>query len=320
MHPLIARLHPAVRTGLVAWLISRSALWLLSTHRPADLATGSPLPGLVDTALDSLNSSIGSETAATLVGTAPWIAVEILILIAGIGVYRFARTTGLPRLAERACWLWFFNPVLAMTATDWGAQLAAATGAIALAAVVTARPLRGVAAAVVAIGCRLEFVLLWPALAVAAWRHHCPKRHSPATLALTVTAMPVAFTAWIALSWHLAGSADTSLRLIHNGASWRAASELIPAAPHQLIWAVGLIGALIVAIRYLKRFPVWYLLAALPLLVWPLVQVPVYFAAITTAWALPTFVHLAVATDDRNVERALLAGLVVAFLLIAHGG
>lgn len=318
MHPLIARIHPAVRTALLAWLISRSALWVLSTGRPDELADGRPLPGLVDTALGYLGAGIDSRLAAQILDLAPWLVAEISLLVAGVAVYRFARTTGLPRLAERACWLWFFNPVLAMTALDWGAQMAAATGAIALAGVVTARPYRAIAAAVVAVGCRLEFVLLWPALGLAAWRHHCPKRHSTTTLAVAIGALPVAFSAWIGLSWHLAGSASTSLRSMHNGASWRQTSELIPTVPTELLWVVALVAGVVLALRYLRRFPIWYLVAALPLLIWPLLQVPVYFAATTTAWTLPTFVHLAVATDDRSIERCVLVGLAVGFVLTAY--
>lgn len=315
MHPVIARIHPAVRTAFFAWLFSRSALWVTVPTRPTDLAGGTPLPELVDTAVHIIGSGVPSRTATALVDIAPWVVAELLVLFAGICVYRFVRTTNLARLAERACWLWFFNPVLAMTALDWGTQIAAATGAIAVAGVVTRRPRLAVIAAVVAVGCRPEFVLLWPAVGVAAWRHLRSDGFSPAGTLVPILAIPAAFSGWIALAWHLAGTAGISMRSLHGDASWRTTAELLPAFPHEWMVALGMLTMAALAVRYLRRFPFWYALAVIPAAAWPLVQVPIDFAAVTIAWALPGFVYLGVATDDRGVGRTVVVGLAVAFVL-----
>lgn len=317
MHPLIARIHPAVRTALFAWLFSRTALWVLHPTRAVELADGAPLPGLVDQTLQQLLGTISAPWLAQVVAATPWVMVEVLILIAGISVYRFARTTDLDRLAERACWLWFFNPLLALNPDAWGMQLAVATGTIAVAAVVTRRPRLSAVATVVAVGCRPEFVVLAPAVALAAWKHCRPPNHSPFAFAASLLAIPAAFTGWIVATWHLGGAAGTSLRSLHGGVSWRDSSSILPASAPEWITLVVLAAVLLLAIRYLKRFPLWYAVAAAPAAIWPLFQEPMYLAATTIAWSLPTFVHLGVATDDRGTARALIVGCAVAFVLIA---
>lgn len=314
MHPLIARIHPAFRTALFAWLLSRGALWIACASTSVKIGTGAPLPGLLDAGLQQLASALpaGPQTAALML--LPWIAVELLMLAAGVAVYRFARVTSLPQIAERACWLWFFNPILALTITDWGTQAAAAAGALAIAGFMTHRPAKAALAAFVAVGCRLEFILLWPALAIAGWRHYRRGKdpaHMPWSAALVV---PIAFITWIGLTWHLAGSAGTSLRALHGDAAWRTIDSLTPTFPGEVILLIAVAGALLLAFSYARRLPLWYLTIALPALLWPLVQVPIHFAAITLAWSIPTFLHLAIATDDRAVERPLLVGLVIGYL------
>ncbi len=314
MHPLIARIHPAFRTALFAWLLSRGALWITCASASADLGTGAPLPGLVATALEHLTAMVPPGPISALIMLMPWIAVECLMLAAGVAVYRFARTTELPQIAERACWIWFFNPILALSILDWGTQAAAAAGALAIAGFITYRPGRATIAAFIAVGCRLEFILLWPAIAIAGWRHYRRGKdpaYMPWSAALIV---PISFITWIGLTWHLAGTANTSLRALHGDAAWRTAETLAPSFPGEVLLLTAVAGALVLALCYARRFPLWYLALALPALLWPLVQIPIHFAAITVAWSLPTFVHLACATDDRAVERPLLVGLVIGFL------
>ncbi len=317
MHPLVARLHPALRTAVVAWLTSRVIIWSAAPSKTLVVADGSPLSGLTAAALDAISATPGPWSQLTM--AAPWIVLEVVLLVAGIAVYRFARSTDLPQLAERACWLWFFNPVLAISAGHWGAQMAMATGALAVAGVVTYRPRRAALAAVIAVGCRLEFILLWPAIAWAGWKSHGSDDEPRAALILSLLAIPFSFVAWIAASWHLAGAANTSLRAASGQALWRDAQTLAPASVSEFLVLLGLATALILALRYVRRFPLWYTLCALPALLWPFVQVPSYLAALSLAWSLPTFVHFAVATDDRAIERPLLAALIIAFLLALTG-
>lgn len=317
MHPLIARIHPALRTALMAWLLSRSVVWLATPGRPSALSDGAPLPGLVTTAMQALEAAVPAGAPSALVAIAPWVVAEVLLLCAGVAVYRFTRTTDLPQLAERACWLWFFNPVLAMSALDWGTQVGAATGALAIAGIVTHRPRRAALAAVIAVGCRLEFILLWPAIALAAWSRYRPDKHSPSILALSGLTLPVAFSAWIGASWHLAGASHTSLRALHGDAMWRDAHNWMPSSAAETLLLVALATAIVLLARYARRFPLWYVFCALPALLWPFAQVPAHFAAVTAAWALPSFVHFALATDDRAVERPLLAALIIGFVFAA---
>ena len=317
MHPLIARIHPAFRTALLAWLLSRSALWLIAPVRPGELGTGTPLPGLLTSLIEELTGAVTSAPASLALELSPWIILEASLLVAGIAVYRFARTTDLPQVAERACWLWFFNPLLAMYAFDWGTQMAAAAGTLAVAGVVTHRPRVAAVAAVAAVGCRLEFILLWPAIAVATWGQRRSEGDSMTPLALGTLVVPAAFSAWIAASWHLAGATHTSLRAIHGDALWRDSTTLLPSFPEEVLLLLGLAAAIVLVFRYLKRFPRWYALCALPALAWPLVQVPASFAAVTVTWALPIYVYLAIVCDDRAVGRAVMTGLVLAFVFAA---
>lgn len=315
MHPFIARIHPALRTALLAWLLSRGALWIACAQTSRELATGAPLPGIMASSVEWFAALFPFGLAQALVTLTPWILVELLMLTAGVSVYRFARKTELPQVAERACWLWFFNPILAMTALDWGTQAAAALGALAVAGLVTYRPGRATLAAFLAVGCRLELILLWPALAIAGRRYYRPGKDNPSMPWLAALTVPLSFAFWIGITWHLAGSSKTSLRAVHGEALWRDWSNLIPDFPTEFLLLLSCGGLLLLAMAHIKRFPLWYLVCAVPLLIWPFVQVPVYFAAITLAWALPSFVHLAIATDDRSLERPLFAGLILAYIL-----
>ena len=318
MHPLIARIHPALRTALWAWFLSRCALWLIAPGRLLHFETGTPVVGLVSTATEHLRSTASSPVADALLAAAPWVIVEVAILLAALSVYRFARRTELPQVAERACWLWLFNPLLILNAADWGTQMAAATGTMAVAALVTHRPRLAAAAAIIAVGCRLEFILLWPAIAVASWVHLRDKE-SMVPLVLGVVTVPLAFTAWIAASWHLAGATNTSLRAMHGDSAWRQWTSMSLDFPQEWLMMVGLAAALVLTAAYFRRFPRWYALCAVPAIGWPMLQTPATFAAVTAVWAVPAYVYLAVSCDDRRVERAVMAALIIAFCLVLLG-
>lgn len=316
MHPLIARIHPAFRIAVMAWLLSRGALWLLRGTGLGELANGAPLPGMIAALVAQAAAGLPAGTMASSVYLLPWIALELLILWAGVMVYRFARTTELPQVAERACWLWFFNPLLAIYFLDWGTQVAVATGTLAVACVVTRRPRLAAIAAVIAMGCRLEFALLWPALALAGWHQYRNNGESPESFWLPAAAIPAAFSAWIAITWHLAGTFDTSLRTVHGDLVWRDASSWMPALPAEWLLFALVVAGLFLTLRYGRRLPRWYM-AAIPLLIWPLLQIPAHQAAIVLAWSLPTFTHLAITTDDRSLERVVMTGFVLAFCAVS---
>lgn len=308
-------MHPALRTSLLAWLLSRGALWILLPIG-APIQTGAPLPGLINTALDSLTALLSPGPAQAIATLLPWLFLELMMLLAGILVFHFVRKTELQQFAERACWLWFFNPVLAMSALDWGAQLAMATGAIALAGFTTSRHRLATVATIIATGCRLEFILFAPALAIAAKAGFRPKKDSPLIPWIGALILPLSFTIWIGLSWYLAGTADTSLRTLHGAATWRSLDDWMPLFPIEAIFVALLVGLLILSFRYARFFPRWHLLISLPALLLPLVYVPAHLAALSLSWSLPTFAQLSRFTDDRSIERPLLVSMVIAYLLV----
>ena len=292
-------------------------MWLLRGTGSGELANGAPLPGVIAALLEQAMTGVSTQAMTSAIQLFPWVVLELLVLWAGVAVYRFARTTDLPQVAERACWLWFFNPLLAFHFLDWGTQMAVAAGTLAVSCLVTRRPRLAAMAAVIAVGCRLEFVLLWPALALAGWHQYRHNGDAPESFWLPAAVIPAAFSAWIATSWHLAGTLDTSLRAVHGDLIWRDAASWMPTSMGEWILFAALPAGLFLALGYARRLPRWYVFAALPLLLWPLLQIPAHHAAIVLAWSLPTFTHLAIATDDRSLERALLAGFVVGFCAVA---
>ncbi|RAL20266.1 hypothetical protein DL240_17965 [Lujinxingia litoralis] len=318
MHPLLAHIHPALRTALLAWLTSRAALWAALLHtgtwESLRISESAPLSGVLSHVFQVALQTAPAGPMTAALTLAPWVLVELATLWATLNVYRFARNTELPQVAERAAWLWCFNPLLALNATDWTTSMAAALGAGALASLVTYRPRTGALAALVAMGLRLEFIVMWPAMMLAGYRAWRPGKDPKDTPWLGAVVPPVAFAGWMMVAWH-----SGQLRHLHGDAAWRDFSALtLPPAP-ELLLLTAAVGAALLALRYASRHATWYLVAALPALVWPFFQVPASFAAVTFAWALPTAVHLALATDDRAVERPLFAGLIIAFMLCLPG-
>lgn len=318
MHPLLAHIHPALRTALLAWLTSRAALWAALLHtgtwESLRLSESAPLSGVLSHIFEVALQTAPAGAGTAALTLAPWVLLELATLWAALSVYRFARNTELPQVAERAVWLWCFNPLLALNATDWTTSMAATLGAGAIASMVTYAPRRGAFAALVAMGLRLEFIVMWPAMMIAGFKAYRPGKDPQDTPWLGAAVPPLAFAGWMAVAWHTG-----QLRHLHGDAAWRDVGALsLPATPEILLLACAL-GAALLAIRYASRHPAWYLLAALPALAWPFLQVPAAFAAVTFAWTLPTAVHLALATDDRAVERPLFAGLIIAFMLCLPG-
>lgn len=320
MHPLIAQLHPAFRTAILAWLTSRGLLWLVlgQAATPVQFGRGEPLPAVMETFAGFLVAHVDAGPHLAMMQLVPWLILELTILLAGVSIYRFARNTDLPQVAERVCWFWFFNPVFALTAGDWASQMAAAAGALALTAMVTYRPGRATVALVVATGCRPEFVLLWPALALAAHKAYRPGKDPSYMPWAGLFGPPLAFAGWIVLTFHL-GGAGSSLRNLHGDAMWRTAETLLPTSSGEWIGVAGALFLLGLTLRYARRMPFWYVLCVVPALLFPFVQAPATFAAVTVTWALPAFLALALATDDRAVERPMLALLMVLYFLALLG-
>lgn len=309
-------MHPALRTSLLAWLFSRGAIWLLLPAGPGPILTGAPLPGLTATALETLTNSLSPGPAQALAMLAPWLILEALMLLAGLSVYQFVRKTELPQFAERACWIWFFNPIIAISALNWSAQIAMAAGAIAIAGFTTSHHRRATIAAIIATGCRLEFILLAPAIAIAAKKGFRPKKDHPIIPWLGALIVPISFTFWIGLTWSLAGSANTSLRTLHGTTTWRSLNDWTPTFPLEAICLAALLALLLLTLRYARFFPRWHLLISTPALLLPFLHIPAHLAALSLSWSLPSFAQLGRLTDDRSIERPLLIALTIAYLYL----
>ncbi len=295
-------------------------MWLVlgapDTSAPAlTFGQGELLPAMMASVAAFLATHVPAGPHLAAVQLLPWILLEVTVLFAGVAIYRFVRTTDLPQVAERTCWLWYFNPVFALTAGDWGSQMAAAAGALALASLVTYRPGRAVVAMIIATGCRLEFVLLWPALALAARKAYRPGKDPEYMPWAGLLGPPLIFAAWIGLLFHLSGTAGSSLRGVHGDATWRTLETLMPVAPGEWVGLIGVGLLLVVTLRYARRLPLWYAFCAVPALIFPFVQVPATFAAVTVTWALPAFVAMALATEDRALERPVLGMVMVLYFL-----
>ena len=316
MHPLIAHIHPAFRTALLAWLLSRGALWLIAAESGAVIGGGAPLPGLMASLMGMLEAAVPAGPPLAAVSLLPWVILEATMLAAGLAVYRFARTTELPQVAERACWFWFLSPVLALTAMDWGTQMAAATGALVLGSLVSHRPRQAALASVLALGARPEFVLLWPAVAWAGWKKYRPGKEPAWTPWLSVLTIPLAFIFWVGLTWNLSGVAGISLRELHGETSWRSLEQWASLIQGEWLFGLALLLGLGLAVRYLQRLPLWYLLVVVPAFFLPLVQIPTELLLVAMAWSLPTAVHLALSTEDRAMERLVLVTLAIGYLMV----
>lgn len=318
MHPLIARIHPAFRTAFLAWLLSRGALWLFLGFGSAAPGEGVLLEGLMRAFLDYGEAVLPAGPPLAMLWLIPGLLVEGLMLLAGLSVYRFARSTELPQVAERACWLWFFSPVMALIATDWSLQMAAALGAIALGALSSLRPRQSALATGLAISARPEFLLFWPLLAYFGWKKYRPGKEPAYTPWLAVLTAPLSFVATIGLTWSLGGSKHVSFRgLYDESAQWRTLETLIPASTAEMILFGGVSMALVLGIRYLGRLPRWYFFATLAAGAIALLHTPVVpMAVVALAWALPLVVYLGLATDEPGKERIVLAGFLISYLML----
>ena len=108
MHPVIARIHPSIRTALFAWLVSRAMILTAWSRGGGAMVlseeSGTPL-------------WLGLQTLAELHPIAmqlAFVAIELTIPFALVAVYRFARRDTLPQGAEHATWLVAFAPAMAM--------------------------------------------------------------------------------------------------------------------------------------------------------------------------------------------------------------
>lgn len=106
MHPLMAQIHPSLRSAFVVWILSRSIAF-------AGIAKSLEIPWSLDIQGPPLWRNF-----ANIVNTLSWgpafiyIICELLLLFAFIVSYKFARKELLPQGAEHATWLLALSPML----------------------------------------------------------------------------------------------------------------------------------------------------------------------------------------------------------------
>ena len=326
MHPLVARIHPSYRTAIISWFFARAICWMAHAstgmlalpllYSPA-YARGAPLwagwvracRSLEEYALWDLG---GAGTVAMVV------AGELALLVAATAVYRFARRQELPQTSERATWLWMLTPAMALTAPVSSWTFAAAGVAVGLAAVRSNAFYLGALALGVAVGFRVEAILVWPGFVWTAYRAYRPAKDSSFGAWLTFFAPLSAFTAVVGAAALFAGTWGMSIRGLHPATEWRTdfVWRGLGAEAPVLILATIAVLVVVLLVRSAPRNAGRALVAAAPPLVWPLLHEPVFEASGTLLFAVPAFVVLSRNMDDRSFERPAMVASAVALLLL----
>jgi hypothetical protein len=309
MHPLVARIHPSIRTAFFAYVISRLAVWY-----GAHMRLGSVFGG-IDVGLGTPAYRWFLE-AMLLVGS-PWDArilaglSELVLLLGVIAVYRFARRDGVPQTADRAAWLWIANPamVFAVPGSDW----AFAYGLVALAMGSVTKVPWSALAACAAVALRPEAVVVWPALGWAWWSH----RGDTDPLMATIFAMlPGAAFGGTVFAGLLLGEPG---KLFAGAAGWRDELAWHGFAAHttDLMVAGGVLVALAIAIRMFRETPRSWILCTLPVLALVVMAKPTTAGLGVIPFAIPLFVQTAKLAQDVGFERVLLTSSLVTLCLVA---
>lgn len=326
MHPIVARIHPSYRTAFVAWFFARSLSWMAYATSGAgalpllwapSYGEGAPLWALWVRGCRSLETytifgETGAGTAAMVVGG------ELALLVAAAALYRYARREELPQTAERATWFWCLSPVMALTipVSAWNFGLSFLV--LALAALRFQRFFAATAAIALAIGFRIEAVLVWPGFVWLAYRSYRPGKDSGTGPWMAAFGPLAAFTAVIGGVMMAAGRFGMSMRALQPGLSWR--SELVwdgIGAEAPLLIAGALVAAAILTlVRAAARDSGMALVTAAPVLLWPLLHVPLLRASGAFLMAIPAFVACARELDDRSIERAAMVASVGGLVLL----
>ncbi|MBA2664804.1 MAG: hypothetical protein H0U74_21125 [Bradymonadaceae bacterium] len=310
----------------MAWLCSRVLLWIAALacghnvlgHAHAKLgASGAPLLAMLHTGLGAIGAYTPWPPAAMV-----FVLGELVLLAATVGVYNFARRDSLPHVAERAAWLWACCPLMIWTLLDPAWTLVVGLGTLSLALASQGRHRSALLCCALVLGCKPEFLILWPALAVIGWKSYLAAKQPAYTRMLLVLGPPVCFTAWIVLATALAGRAGVSLRGLHSEATWRQSWSWQGWEAHsaELALAAVCLLTLLLALRYLRETPRAWLLITAACAMWPLANQPVAPAAAWLLIGLPAFAHLARATENPSLERPIMAcfvgGLLLATLIL----
>lgn len=315
MHPLMSHIHPAIRVALLSWLVARGGRYLAlmaqgrAPHTHLAIAADATMP--VDRLLAWLHGIAGAHGSLVLAGLA-----ECLALIAILSLYNFCRKDTLPQTAERATWLFALSPVLWC---DFGAaSVGACLGLLALASAVHGRMWVGCIAAVLATWSMPTVAIMTPAMIGLAMRARQP--HTPVWAPWAVGSSPViALTTLVFAGFMLAGMGDISLRSLtstpHTLRSLESLQAGITPSLDDVLFGLGLLGALACAWRFVDNTPRSWPLLTLPVMIWPLLHTDSGALATLVVLAAPMFAYAAKLTEDPERERPLLVTCVILSML-----
>lgn len=313
MHPLVARIHPSLRTAFFAWLLCRTTAWTALFVRWSHGTEPTFEPGVGAFGWRWIVAfSSWCDGIYPMSGTIFLVGVgELLLLAACVALYRYARRDAMPQTAERATWLWALSPLMIFAVPGQGWQWTVALVPIAFALSGAGRGVLAAVAAGLAIAIRPEVALIWPAIAAEAWSGRL-KADTTGPLAVTF-GVPAAFALSIFGTLLFGDGAS----VLHVAAEWRV-WEWRGLSHHFADAAVvtALVAAVGLHLRYATKTPK-RLLLALPCLIFPIFLTPTAAMAATAAFSAPTFMLLGKAAEDPAFERPLFAASLLAFVVLS---
>lgn len=313
MHPLVARIHPALRSTLIAFFVGRAAYWLglyLSGGTLTQLLPGvgpwtnvEMIVGLLD---DRVTMGAGHAGTYALLGLS-----ELSIWLSALAVYKIVRREGLPQTADRAVWLWMCVPVFAglpagsnvipgLTLALWAIEFTGAgravLGAVLMAAAAWLAP---------------QAVVMFPMVGAVGFRT------AKDELSRWIAALlPTFMLAVIVLYEVLLGD---SPRYLFQAFSVRQdwAVETFQANPLQA--APMVFGALLFVVwaLSLKKLPKSFAVGSLPAILALAIASSSLSAAIPLLFAAPIWAQLALFAQDPEVERPLIGLGLLALVFLA---
>ena len=196
--------------------------------------------GPVGTGVQALTSLVGGDSLRLTV----W-AWQLVCLVAwlAVGLLLQRHTRGDPRAAARAAWLWLLNPVL-FGLLLVGAHIDVLAAALGLGTLVLAgrRPLWAGVLLGAAVGIKVTFVLLAPAVLYSLWRNRFGLR--PALLGALGAAL-LLIPAYVAAGPHVFDQLGRARRFVSLATPWRLLVDAVPGdavrTAVQLAWPVVLV-------------------------------------------------------------------------------
>jgi hypothetical protein len=312
MHPIVARIHPALRTTLLAFLVGRGAFWLSRWIQGRDLATLTY--GVGPWANTGTLVDLGNEVVPWVAGhfgTYSMIGLgELMVWLTALAIYKVIRREGLPQTADRAVWFWMCSPLISLLVPGSGLIFG---GVLAVWALEFAGSNRaGWAGVLMALSAIIapQTVVLFPGVAALSFRSS--KDEITPWIA---TLLPILVMASWVLYGVLFGDAP---RYVFDAFALRV--DWVPAALLQspLDIAQLTLGLVLLGLwtMNLKRLPRSFALTSLPAIVVLLIAPLGLQNMFPLLVAAPIWAHLALAGQDPEIERPLL-GVSLLMLILA---